>query len=60
MGIESGGAQRDALGVFRGHDHAEVGGLFARMAHLEHASVFAFEILHRELEALGADPALLA
>lgn len=40
--------------------HSDAGALFARMAHLEHASVFAFEILHDELEALGADAPLLA
>jgi hypothetical protein len=37
-----------------------IGAYFAKAAHLEAASIIAFEILHEELAALGAPPALLA
>jgi hypothetical protein len=54
------GRRPPALCARRSPPCEAAGALFARMAHLEAASVSAFEILFGELGALGADDALLA
>ncbi len=59
-GCYNGGRRPAGLRPFRSHGRSPLADYFSRMAHLEAASVPAFERMLAELRALGAPRALLA